>query len=85
MHEIKFDKKAENFLSKCETELFDRIVKKLETLKQNPIPHDAKRLLGYELPTFRVRIGKCRVLYRINYEIKLIIIVNIDKRDRVYD
>ena len=44
-----------------------------------------KRILGYELPTFRIRIGKHRVLYRINYEEKRIIIVKIDKRDKVYD
>ena len=54
-------------------------------LKKNPIPHDAKRVLGYELPTFRIRIGKYRALYRINYEEKRIIIVKIDKRDKVYD
>ena len=85
MLEIKLDKNAENFLSKCEKELFDRIVKKLEALKQNPVPQDSKRLLGYELPTFRIRVGKYRILYRINYNTKLIIVVNIDKRERVYD
>ena len=85
MFEVKFDKKAENFLSKCESELFDRIIKKLEILKQNPVPYDSKRVLGYELPTFRIRIGKYRVLYRVNYETKLAIVINIDKRERVYD
>ncbi len=85
MFEVKFDKKAENFLLKCESELFDRIIKKLEILKQNPVPYDSKRVLGYELPTFRIRIGKYRVLYRVNYETKLVIVINIDKRERVYD
>jgi len=41
--------------------------------------------LGYELPTFRIRIGKHRTLYRVNYEEKRIIVVKIDKRDKVYD
>ena len=85
MFEVKFDKQAEHFLSKCEKQLFDRIVEKLELLKQNPVPHDSKRVLGYELPTFRIRVGKYRTLYRINYEEKIIIIVKIDKRDKVYD
>jgi len=85
MFETKFDKQAEHFLIKCENEAFERILDKIETLKQNPVPHDAKRVLGYELPTFRIRIGKHRVLYRINYEEKRIIIVKIDKRDKVYD
>jgi mRNA-degrading endonuclease RelE of RelBE toxin-antitoxin system len=85
MFEIKLDKQPEHFLSKCEDKIFDRISKKLEVLKINPIPHDAKRVMGYELPTFRIRIGKHRALYRVNYESKLIIIVKIDKRDKVYD
>lgn len=85
MFEIKFDKQAEHFLTKCENEIFERISSKIEILKQNPVPHDAKRVLGYESPTFRIRIGKYRTLYRINYEEKRIIVVKIDKRERVYD
>ncbi|MDP2673159.1 MAG: type II toxin-antitoxin system RelE/ParE family toxin [Nanoarchaeota archaeon] len=85
MFEIKLDKQPEHFLSKCENEVFERISNKLETLKQNPVPHDAKRVLGYELPTFRIRIGKYRALYRVNYEEKRIVVVKIDKRDKVYD
>ena len=85
MFEIKLDKRPEHFLSKCENKLFERISEKFEMLKQNSVPHDAKRVLGYELPTFRIRIGKHRALYRVNYEEKRIIVVKIDKRDKVYD
>ncbi|MEK6827679.1 MAG: type II toxin-antitoxin system RelE/ParE family toxin [Nanoarchaeota archaeon] len=85
MFEIKFDKQAENFLAKCENELFERISNEVELLKENPVPHNAKRVLGYELPTFRIRIGKYRALYRINYKEERIIIVKIDKREKVYD
>jgi mRNA interferase RelE/StbE len=85
MFEIKFDKPAEHFLGNCENDLFDRICKKIEILKGNPVPHDSKRVANYNLPTFRIRIGKYRALYRINYESKLIVIVKIDKRDKVYD
>ena len=45
MFEIKFDKQAEHFLTKCENEIFERISNKIGTLKQNPIPHDAKRII----------------------------------------
>ena len=85
MFEIKLGKQPEHFLSKCENKLFERISEKLEMLKQNTVPHDAKRVLDYELPTFRIRIGKHRALYRVNYEEKRIVVVKIDKRDKVYD
>ena len=85
MFEIKFDSQAEKFLTNCEGEILDRISEKIETLKQNPVPHNSKRILGCEIPTFRIRIGKYRTLYRINYEKNLIIVVKIDKREKVYD
>ncbi|MBI4139794.1 type II toxin-antitoxin system RelE/ParE family toxin [Candidatus Woesearchaeota archaeon] len=84
MFEIKLDKQPEKFLKKCENILFGRIVGKLELLKTNPVPHDSKRITGYELPTFRIRIGKYRALYRINYDTKTIIIVSFDNRENVY-
>ena len=85
MFEINIDKQPGKFLSKCENEIFNRILRKIEILKSNPVPHNAKRVLGYKLPAFRVRIGKYRVLYRVNYDKNAVIIVKIDKRDRVYD
>jgi len=85
MFDVKYDKQPEHFLGKCENEIFEWISNKIETLKLNPVPHDAKRVLGYELPTFRIRIGKYRVLYRVNYEEKRIVVVKIDKREKVYD
>lgn len=85
MLEIKLDKQPEKFLKTCETLIFERITSKLKELKDNPVPHDAKRVVGYELPTFRIRIGKYRTLYRINYETKTIIIAKIDHRETVYE
>jgi len=84
MFEVKLDKQAAQFLKKCEKILFERIAAKLKELQENPVPHDAKRVIGYEPPTFRIMIGKYRALYRINYEEKSIIVVKIDQRDRVY-
>ena len=84
MFEIKLDKQPVRFLKKCEKSLYTRIVSKLKELKHNPMPHKAKRVHGYDLPTFRTRIGKYRALYRINYNEMVIIVVKIDKRPRVY-
>ena len=82
---IVLDKQPQKFLDKCDNELFDRITNKLESLRENPFPQEAKRLQDYNLPTFRIRIGKYRVLYRIDNKENLIVVVYIDKRDRVYD
>ena len=84
MFEIDLDKQADKFLRKSEKILFDRIVKKLEELKLDPVPHDSKRVQGCSEPTFRIRIGDYTALYRVNHGNKKIIIVTIDKRERVY-
>ncbi len=85
MLEITLDKQADKFLRKCEKVLFERIIEKLKDLKNTPVPHDAKRIIGYNEPTFRIRIGDYRALYRINYTEERIIVVKIDKRSRVYN
>ena len=84
MFEIKLDNQPEKFLKKSEKILFDRITTALKNLKQNPVPHDSKHIVGYALPTFRIRIGKWRILYRINYCTNMIVVVLIDHRERVY-
>ena len=84
MFAIKLDNQPRDFLKKCETEIYDRIKEKLKGLQENPVLHDAKRVVGYREPTFRVRVGKYRILYRINYEANLIVVAKIDHRETVY-
>ena len=85
MFETKFSKQPEKFLSKCEEELFNRIKKRLNVLKVNSVPSDAK-FIGRDKgdKIFRIRIGDFRVLYKIRESKKVILITKIDKRERVY-
>ncbi len=83
--EIEYDAQPRKFLKRLDRHDIRRIMDKIDdTLVANPIPHNAKRVIGYNIPTFRIRVGKWRVLYRINYEDKKIIIVKIDLREKVY-
>ncbi|AKB79934.1 hypothetical protein MSHOH_3451 [Methanosarcina horonobensis HB-1 = JCM 15518] len=84
MFEILFEKAALKFLSKLDTRNKQRILEAIEKLSEDPIPHDAKKIYGTREKLFRIRIGDFRVLYRIEYEEIIIIIVNIDSRKRVY-
>ncbi len=81
---IFYDNQPKNFLKKLEARTSQRIIDKIDqTLHENPVPADAKPIVG-EHGIFRIRIGDYRVLYRMNYSEKRIIIVKIDKRERVY-
>ncbi len=86
MFKIEFSNQASRFLRKCEDNLVLRILDKLEFLKNNPIPSDAK-FIGRDNneKILRIRIGKFRVLYKLKNSEKVILITRIDKRNKVYD
>lgn len=82
---IFYDKQPEKFLEKLDKHIAKRIKDKIEsTLPDNPVPQNATTIIG-EHGVFRIRIGNFRALYRINHQENKIIIVEIDKRPRVYD
>jgi len=84
MFEIFLDTPAKNFIKKLDSKNGQRIIKAIEKLAEDPIPHDAKRIYGTNEKLFRIRVGDFRVLYRIDYEKIIIIVVDIDSRKRVY-
>ena len=82
--EVVLGKKAEQFLIRCERELYDRIIKKLGKMEEDPFPHDMKKVVGTKEKTFRVRVGDYRILYVVYLEDNNILVVNIDKRPKAY-
>ena len=83
---IKYDKQPQDFLRKSDKYIIKRIMDKIDELfTEATVPHNAKRVIGYEETTFRVRIGDYRALYRVNYKENKIIIVKLDPRKNVYD
>lgn len=82
---IDYDNQPKKFLKNQDKILAKRIMDEVDLLSSNQVPHDSKRMQGHKEQTFRIRIGKYRVVYRINYENNLIVVVKIDKRGRVYD
>jgi len=85
MYFIELSIRAQEFLSKLDNNIKERIEKRLKNLEYNPIPSDTK-FIGRDNneKVFRYRIGKFRVLYKIKESSKIILISKIDKRERVY-
>ncbi|MFH0875080.1 MAG: type II toxin-antitoxin system RelE/ParE family toxin [archaeon] len=83
--EVFFDKQPEKFLEKIDNKDCKRILDKIEELfSKEPVPSSSKRIMG-EHGVYRIRIGDYRAIYRINYDTNKIIIIKIDKRDKVYE
>jgi len=83
-YEIEYDKQPQKFLEKSDRHVAKRIIDKIdEVLSNNPVPHDAKIIVG-EYKVFRIRIGDYRALYRINYQAKKIVVFTIEHRSDIY-
>jgi len=85
MYSVELSQNAQKFLDKSDFHIKERIEKTLKRLENNPVPSDAKfiRREGGE-KIFRYRIGNYRDLYSVNEGRKIILVMKIDKRPRVY-
>ncbi len=86
MYSVELSVKAQDFLNKLDTKERERIEKRLKNLENTPVPSDSK-FIGRDNNemVFRYRIGYFRALYKIKEAQKIILIVKIDKRDKVYN
>ena len=86
MYHVDLSQKADKFLQKLDVYISERIKERLRRLSEIPIPSDAK-FIGREEgdKIFRYRIGDFRALYKVKDNEKIVLIVKIDKRPRVYD
>jgi mRNA interferase RelE/StbE len=83
MFTIRYSNRSKRFLKKADEVLTIRILDKIEKLREDPIIHDTKTVEGSP-GLFRVRVGDYRILYEVDYKNKLIGIIKIDKRPRIY-
>lgn len=82
MYELKWDKKALDFLSKLEKDMRDRIWNKLQACKIEPF-----RYLEHleEIDGFKLRVGDYRLIIDVDNKANLIIINKIGHRKNIYE
>ena len=73
---------AEKELDRLPIQVYDRIIKQLISLSDNPRPHGVKKLHGRE--GYRIRVGDYRILYVIDDNEKKVEIVSAAHRKEVY-
>lgn len=84
MFDVDYSNQALKFLKQADNILVKRIFEKIEVLRYEPVIHDTKIIQGYNEKLCRVRVGDYRILYEIDYKMKKIGIIKIDKRSTVY-
>ncbi len=86
MFKIIVSNRARKSAKRLPKELKEKIVEILDVLENEPVPadkYDVKKLKG--LPnTYRIRFGDWRIVYKVEFVERIIIIAKIEKRSRAY-
>lgn len=82
-YNIDFKPSAKQSLGKIPQPHRRRIAAKIDRLAHNPRPRDAKKLSDKDR-IYRIRVGDYRVVYQINDDILLVLVVRIGTRGDVY-
>lgn len=82
MYRIVIEKAAEKELSKIPPPHFNRVVKAIENLAENPRPAGYKKLTGRI--GVRIRIGDYRIIYTVEDKALIIFIIDIGNRKDIY-
>lgn len=60
-----------------------KILRKIQTLAANPRPHGSQKLVGKE--RYRIRQGNYRILYSIEDDRLVVVVVKVGHRREVYE
>ena len=82
-HQIIIKPSAEKQLDKLPKSVRVRVLDKLEELRQDPRPHGAIKLIGAD-DLWRIRIGDYRVVYEIQDERLIVLVLRVAHRKDIY-
>ncbi len=80
-YKLKITKNAQKSLSKIDEPFQTKIINKIYFLGNNPY-YNAKKLTGRD--AYRIRIGSYRVIYEINNDELIVLVINISHRKDIY-
>ncbi|MBE2180221.1 MAG: type II toxin-antitoxin system RelE/ParE family toxin [Chthoniobacterales bacterium] len=82
-YRIEFTRSAEKDLRKIDRSRVAAILRKVEQLELNPRPDGSKKLAGADR-TYRIRIGDYRVVYEIEDDVLVVLVIRVGHRKDVY-
>ena len=82
-YEVVFRDEARKAFLSLDSAVRTRIGKVIDRLAENPYPGQATRLVG-DPGTWRVRAGDWRILYEVNDDRLIILILDVGHRSEIY-
>jgi mRNA interferase RelE/StbE len=84
MYTIKFTQDAKKQLTQLPKAMQKKILTKIEILAESPIPHNAKKLTGYDT-LYRIRFSDWRIVYDVIETDLVIAVIRVGHRSAVYN
>lgn len=82
-YEVYLERQPEKLLKKLPSHEVRRLDTAIRSLATHPRPPGCKKLAG-STDTYRIRVGDWRILYVIEDNRLIVLVVRIDQRDSVY-
>jgi len=82
-YQVELTRSAEKDLRRIDRSQTGALYSALECLEQEPRPHGIKKLSGADR-TYRIRIGDYRVVYEIEDDVIVVLVIRIAHRKDVY-
>ena len=83
-YEIEIARPARKQLKKLDTEVRRRIARRIDGLAKEPRPEGVVKLTDVSPPLYRVREGQYRILFTIDDDKLIVLVVRIGHRSEVY-
>ncbi len=84
VYEVLLSKAARKQLSTLPVFVHNKIIEDISALTSSPRPPGCKKLKGYK-NAWRIRVGDYRVIYEIQDQVLLVIVIAIGHRKNIYE
>ena len=86
MYEVIFTRRARKFISRFPRREYERVLRAIERLAEDPKPTGARKMRGTgNLGDWRIRVGRdYRVIYRIDDDAREVLILEAGPRQGIY-
>jgi mRNA interferase RelE/StbE len=81
---IELSPAAQRQLRKLDQAIQKCVLRRIERLEKQPRPRSAKKLQGSKEPLYRIREGDYRIVYTIEDEKLIVLVIRIGHRSEVY-
>lgn len=82
MYQVQISNRAAKALEKLPDDSYERITEAIQELAQNPRPPGCKKLKGRQ--GYRIRVGDYGVVYEIEDDRLLVLVIDIGHRREIY-